>query len=56
MLVDVLPDRSADTFARWLVEHPGVKIVSRDRGGEYAEAARRAALLMPCRLRTVSTS
>src|SRR5215204_4720380 len=42
-LVDVLPDRSADTFARWLVEHPGVEIVSRDRGGEYAEAARRAA-------------
>jgi transposase len=42
-LVDVLPDRSADTFARWLMEHPGMEIVSRDRGGEYAEAARRAA-------------
>lgn len=42
-LVDVLPDRSADTFAHWLGEHPGVEIVSRDRGGEYAEATRRAA-------------
>ena len=40
-LVDVLPDRSADTFARWLSEHSGVEIVSRDRGGEYAKAARR---------------
>jgi transposase len=42
-LVDVLPDRSADGFARWLGEHPGVEVLSRDRGGEYAEAARRAA-------------
>jgi transposase len=42
-LVDVLPDRSADTFARWLGEHRGVEVVSRDRSGEYAEAARRAA-------------
>jgi transposase len=42
-LVDVLPDRSADTFADWLGKHSGVEVVSRDRGGEYAEAARRAA-------------
>jgi transposase len=42
-LVDVLPDRSADGFARWLGELPGVEVVSRDRGGEYAEAARKAA-------------
>jgi transposase len=42
-LVDVLPDRSAGTFARWLGEHPGVEVVSRDRGGEYAEAVRRVA-------------
>jgi transposase len=42
-LVDVLPDRSADTFVRWLEKHPGVEVLSRDRGGEYAEAARRAA-------------
>ncbi len=55
-LVDVLPDRSAGTFARWLMEHPGVEIVSRNRGGEYAEAARRAALLTPHRSPTASTS
>jgi transposase len=42
-LVDLLADRSADSFARWLMEHPGVEVVSRDRGGEYAEAPRRAA-------------
>jgi Transposase len=55
-LVDILPDRSVDTFACWLREHPGVEIVSRDRGGEYAEAARRAAPHAPCRLPIVSTS
>ncbi|MDQ5827268.1 MAG: hypothetical protein M3441_24170 [Chloroflexota bacterium] len=41
--MDVLPDRSADTFARGLREHPGVEAVSRNRGGEYAEAACKAA-------------
>jgi transposase len=42
-LVDVVPDSSADTLARWLSKHPGVEVVSRDRGGEYAEVAKRAA-------------
>jgi transposase len=42
-LVDVLPDRSADTFAWWLLEHPGVEEVSRDRSAEYADAVRKAA-------------
>lgn len=42
-LVDILPDREKATVAEWLVSHPGVKMVSRDRGGAYAEAAREAA-------------
>ena len=42
-LVDILPDRSANTFATWLRDHPGVEVVSRDRSGEYADAVKRAA-------------
>ena len=42
-VVDLLPDREAETVARWLQQHPGTEIVSRDRGGIYAEATRRAA-------------
>jgi transposase len=37
--VDLLPDRSAESFAKWLKEHPGVEIISRDRGAEYIKGA-----------------
>lgn len=41
--LDVLPDREADTLANWLKAHPGIDVISRDRGGSFAEGATRGA-------------
>jgi transposase len=32
---DVLPDRTPETLAAWLKDHPGVEIVTRDRSESY---------------------
>jgi transposase len=38
-VIDLLPDRDADTVAKWLKAHPDIKLVSRDRSASYAQAA-----------------
>ena len=41
--VDLLPDREAKSVEEWLKAHPGVEIVSRDRGNCYVEGATKGA-------------
>lgn len=42
-VIDLLPDRTTETAAAWMQLHPEIEIVSRDRGGDYAAAARKGA-------------
>ena len=38
-VVDLLPDRTAQTLAAWLREHDTVSVIARDRSTEYARGA-----------------
>lgn len=42
-IIDLLPDRTADSLIQWLEERPGIEIVSRDRSQTYADAISQAA-------------
>jgi transposase len=40
-IVDLLPDREVATVEAWLTDRPTIRIISRDRGGGYSQAAAR---------------
>jgi transposase len=42
-ILDLLPDRRKETAAAWMKAHPEITHVSRDRGKEYAAAAKEGA-------------
>lgn len=41
--VDLKPERSSQVMEKWLQEHPGVELITRDRPNEYAEWVSRGA-------------
>jgi transposase len=41
--IELLPDRREETVKAWLLTHREIEVISRDRGGEYAAAAKKGA-------------
>ena len=41
--IELLPDRTEATLTAWLLTHPEIDVISRDRGGAYAAAAKKGA-------------
>jgi transposase len=41
--IELLADRKEDTLTTWLQAHSEIEVISRDRGGEYAAAAKKGA-------------
>lgn len=41
--IELLPDRSAETLANWLQQHPTITTIVRDRAAEYARGASQGA-------------
>jgi transposase len=39
-VIDLLPERSVESAVAWMQKHPEIQYVSRDRGNDYAQAAR----------------
>ena len=37
-VIDLLPDRTKDTFKNWMDQHPDIELVSRDRSTDYSRA------------------